>query len=110
MYLYTSRTPCGDASMSNEFWTGAKPFDSEEYKTQGVTRMKPGRSDLPDSSRSISMSCSDKILKWNHVGLQGCLVGNIVGQISLTLIVVASNSKEESAIRRGLIGRISSEV
>jgi hypothetical protein len=49
VYFYTSRTPCGDASMSDEYWTGAKPFDLEECKTVGVTRMKPSRSDLPDS-------------------------------------------------------------
>jgi tRNA-specific adenosine deaminase 1 len=32
VYMYTSRTPCGDASMSDEYWTGAKPIDSEECK------------------------------------------------------------------------------
>lgn len=52
----------------------------------------------------MSMSCSDKILKWNFCGLQGCLVGNIVGEIKLKSIIVGGGNFD--CIERGLITRI----
>jgi hypothetical protein len=58
LHLFTTRTPCGDSSMieckceenissdNTMFWTGAKPI-SGDPKDQGISRLKPGRSDLP---------------------------------------------------------------
>ena len=82
--MYISEPPCGDASMlqkesgtdienkdqPNVYWTGAKPLTSDGNGLQeGICRLKSGRSDLPDEQRSNSMSCSDKILSWNKIGL-----------------------------------------
>lgn len=51
--------------------------------------MKSGRSDIIDCDRSESMSCSDKILLWNMVGIQGPLLGLITKKpIYLTSIVI----------------------
>ena len=46
--------------------------------TEGIPRLKPGRSDIPDDCRSESMSCSDKILKWNTIGIQGSYIKNTI--------------------------------
>ena len=62
------------------FITGAKCVPSGlqspgiEYHTVGSLRIKPGR-----GFRTISMSCSDKMMKWCVLGLQGGLLANLVG-------------------------------
>jgi hypothetical protein len=53
----------------------------------GATRRKPGRGEP-----TLSMSCSDKLLKWNGVGLQGALLESFLEQPlfldSITIAVV----------------------
>jgi hypothetical protein len=42
---------------------------SVDSKQAGVARRKPGR-----GNATMSMSCNDKLARWNVVGLQGSLV------------------------------------
>lgn len=55
------------------------------YETYGAIRTKPGRA---DSQASVSFSCSDKIVLWNALGLQGGLLSNLFAPIHLDHIVV----------------------
>ena len=85
-HLYISEIPCGDASLGilsqydmsrreqkqiekDGYWTGAKTLDGDKSFEVGIPRIKSGRSDIPDDRISMSMSCSDKILMWNCVGV-----------------------------------------
>lgn len=51
------------------------------------------------------MSCSDKILKWNVLGLQGSLLSTIIEPIYLDSIVLG-NSFHASSLYRAICGRI----
>lgn len=62
--------------------TGAKclPHSEQDPKGNGMeyhllsqVRTKPGRGD-----RTLSVSCSDKISRWVHLGLQGSLIGMLL--------------------------------
>lgn len=90
--------------------TGAKcvigePQDPLEpglgYHRVGVLRTKPGRGDP-----SLSMSCSDKIMKWNVLGCQGALLSHfLLSPIYFSSIVVGKCPYNVEALDRGLYKR-----
>lgn len=140
LHLYISDSPCGDATIyklsnGNINFTGAKVIlrdcgdygqfshsallstDSHEHKLArehiqeiGVLRVKSGRSDLPAHLRSTSMSCSDKILRWMILGLQGTAMRNLA-PIRLSSVVVSRDPAcevldQQHALERAIKGRI----
>jgi len=58
-------------------------------------RTKSGRSNLPFHMRSHSHSCSDKIVSWSLLGLQGALLTKMLDPpiIPLTSVVVSRDSR-----------------
>jgi len=100
--MYISEPPCGDGSLTSDHWTGAKSVHTHESTLAfGITRLKCGRSDLLESQRSESMSCSDKLLKWNCLGLQGSLLGQLIEEpLWLTSLIVEGGELE--AVERGV--------
>lgn len=88
-----------DKEDDDIFRTGAKCLPESDiqdlhlpginYHTTGVVRTKPGRGDP-----TASVSCSDKMARWNAVGIQGALLSLLVKQpIFIDFVIVGGMSK-----------------
>jgi hypothetical protein len=51
------------------------------------------------------MSCSDKLARWNVLGIQGCLLTHFVKPIYIETITIG-DWFDENALKRALIQRI----
>ena len=53
------------------------------------------------------MSCSDKILKWNTVGIQGSLISSEKVTLDSIVVECQNNQSEfnQSVVERGLVSR-----
>lgn len=124
-HMFTTSTPCGDCSiyatndnqdddepdakrvklndMLPDGFTGAKLMFDEDVEdpmeqTEGKIRIKPGKGD-----RTMSLSCSDKIARWNLVGIQGCMLSSIMEPIYIETIVFADGTPyNHNAMERAL--------
>ncbi|KAM5262510.1 tRNA-specific adenosine deaminase 1 isoform 2-T2 [Ctenodactylus gundi] len=71
------------------------------YHQVGLLRVKPGRGD-----RTCSMSCSDKVARWNILGCQGALLMHFLEEpIYLSAVVLGKCPYSKEAMHRALFGR-----
>ncbi|XP_058798611.1 tRNA-specific adenosine deaminase 1 isoform X2 [Phymastichus coffea] len=97
--------------ITDIYRTGAKCIETDtkqdlhgngvNYHTVGPLRTKPGRGD-----RTLSLSCSDKIAKWNIMGVQGALLSLMIPVIHLKTIVIGGQCPYSlESMQRGIFKR-----
>lgn len=80
----------------------------DDYSRLGVLRTKPGRADAP---AVLSMTCSDKIARWNVLGIQGTLMSSFLEPVYVEGVVIGEVAEEMRGVvredcRRALYGRL----
>lgn len=99
---YISMLPCGEASSSALRHQYSQKNGCERAvsmasgivrgrnlphaSTSCLLRTKPGRA---DAAPSISMSCSDKLMLWNAVGIQGALLSQWLEPVHICRIITS---------------------
>lgn len=128
-HLYINTTPCGDARIFSLREDERHIDDHPNRKSRGQlrTKVEVGQGTIPvenemlvneknrcnqqqmwdaiiGGERLLTMSCSDKISKWNVLGAQGALLNIFLEKMKFTSVVVGSLYHSEH-IHRGLYER-----
>uniref|UniRef100_A0A3Q4AU81 Uncharacterized protein n=1 Tax=Mola mola TaxID=94237 RepID=A0A3Q4AU81_MOLML len=107
-HLYISTSPCGDARIFSPHEAGVEDqgdrHPNRKARGQLRTKIESGEGTIPVRSsntiqtwdgvlqgeRLLTMSCSDKIARWNVVGLQGSLMSYFTEPIYFSSIILGS--------------------
>ena len=73
-----------------------------DYHVLGAIRRKPGRGDP-----TASLSCSDKLAKWNFVGIQGSFLSSLLpnGPILWSSMIFSGTNIDIESVKRSMFGR-----
>ncbi|XP_052273794.1 double-stranded RNA-specific editase 1-like isoform X2 [Dreissena polymorpha] len=124
LHLYISTAPCGDSRIFSPHGKGEENEGGDKHpnrKARGQlrTKIESGEGTIPvkatvsvqtwdgvmQGERLLTMSCSDKIARWNLLGIQGALMGLYVGPIYIDSIILGSLYHSEH-LQRALYNRL----
>lgn len=128
-HLYINTAPCGDARIFSPHeaeCSGEEAYDKHPNRNsrgQLRTKIESGEGTIPVKSsaavqtwdgilqgqRLLTVSCSDKIARWNVVGVQGSLLSHFIQPIYLESLVLGSLFNP-SHLYRAVCGRIETTV
>ncbi|XP_071100189.1 double-stranded RNA-specific editase 1-like isoform X1 [Haliotis cracherodii] len=117
LHLYISRPPCGDASAFPTIGNGPTRMKAIRKQGQLRTIIEDGEGAIPTDSyipagesgseRLRIMTCSDKICRWNALGLQGALLSHFMDPLYLSSVIIGSYSGDQREhIPRAIYGRL----
>lgn len=114
-YLYVSTAPCGDGRV---FSHSELSPNEQAAKFTGLLRRKGDEAlDISldkykgNKKRIVSsMSCSDKILKWNVVGLQGALLSKFLREPIYLEAVCIGEKFQPDHFERAIYGRLNNNL
>jgi len=128
LHLFISTAPCGDARIfslheqpasGSNCLTGYAGSAGEGNRGKLRSKIESGMGTVPlpeerklqtwdgvmSGERLLTMACSDKILRWNVVGVQGSLLSHWLRPVYFSSITVGSRF-HPSHVRRALYGRL----